>query len=129
MLSAEASDYVGSQACMKCHEKIGKRWQLTHHAHAYETLVPKKQQFNIKCVPCHVTGVSILDKKQPLALSLPDSLHNVGCETCHGPGMAHTVNPEEAKLNGSPDAYLCLQCHSTEHDNAFHFDQDKKLVH
>jgi hypothetical protein len=123
------SDYVGSQACMKCHEEIGKRWQLTHHAHAYETLVQKNQQFNVKCLPCHVTGVSILDKKQPLALSLPDSLHNVGCETCHGPGMAHTLNPEEAKLKGSPDTYLCLQCHSTEHDDAFHFEQDKKLVH
>lgn len=123
------SDYVGSQACMKCHNEIGERWQRTQHAHAYETLVQKKQQFNIQCLPCHVTGVSILDKKQSSALSLPDSLLNVGCETCHGPGMAHSVNPEEAKLNDAPDAYLCLQCHSTEHDGAFHFEQDKKLVH
>jgi len=123
------SDYVGSQACMKCHDEIGERWQLTPHAHAYETLAQKNQQFNLKCLPCHVTGVSILDKEPSLALSLPDSLRNVGCETCHGPGMAHTVNPEEEKLNDSPDAYLCLQCHSTEHDDAFHFEQDKKLVH
>ena len=123
------SDYVGSQACMKCHNEIGERWQRTHHAHAYETLVEKKQQFNVQCLPCHVTGVSILDKNPAAALSLPESLLNVGCETCHGPGMAHSVNPEEAKLNDAPDAYLCLQCHSTEHDEAFHFEQDKKLVH
>ncbi|MCK9296938.1 MAG: hypothetical protein M0P70_17875 [Desulfobulbaceae bacterium] len=123
------SDYAGSQACLKCHAEIGKRWQVTRHAHAYETLVRKKEQFNTKCLPCHVTGVSILDKQPALALSLPDSLHNVGCETCHGPGMAHTVNPEEAKLNKSPDPYLCLQCHSTEHDDAFRFEQDSKLVH
>jgi len=123
------SDYVGSQACVKCHKEIGERWQRTPHARAYETLVQKNEQFNVKCLPCHVTGVSILDKKQSAVLSLPDSLHNVGCETCHGPGMAHTVNPEEAKLNDSPDAYLCLQCHSTEHDDAFHFEQDSKKVH
>jgi len=128
-MNGTLSDYVGSQACMKCHNEIGERWQLTHHAHAYETLVQKNEQFNVKCLPCHVTGVSILDKKPSVALSLPDSLHNVGCETCHGPGMAHTVNPEEAKLNDSPDAYLCLQCHSTEHDDAFHFEQDRKKVH
>ncbi|MBU4261687.1 MAG: hypothetical protein KKC76_07390 [Proteobacteria bacterium] len=123
------NDYVGSLACVKCHEEIGKRWQKTLHAHAYETLIRKKQQFNTHCLPCHVTGVSILDKQPSLALALTDSLHNVGCETCHGPGMAHSVNPEEAKLNKHPDAYLCLQCHSTEHDDAFHFEQDSKLVH
>lgn len=123
------SDYAGSQACLKCHAEIGKRWQVTRHAHAYEELVRKKEQFNTKCLPCHVTGVSILDKHPALALSLPDSLHNVGCETCHGPGMAHTVNPEEARLIKSPDPYLCLQCHSTEHDDAFRFEQDSKLVH
>ncbi|RJX24842.1 MAG: hypothetical protein C4531_18065 [Desulfurivibrio sp.] len=123
------SDYVGSEACMKCHHEIGERWQQTRHAHAYETLVRKEQQFNLKCLPCHVTGVSILDKNPSAALSLPDSLHNVGCETCHGPGMAHSVNPDEAKLHDSPDAYICLQCHSSEHDGAFNFEQDKKLVH
>ncbi|MFZ5770412.1 MAG: UshA-like (seleno)protein [Thermodesulfobacteriota bacterium] len=123
------SDYVGSQACLKCHEETGRRWLQTPHAHAYKTLVRENQQLNTDCLPCHVTGVSILDKQPALALSLPDSLRNVGCETCHGPGMAHTIKPEEAKLNKSPDAYLCLQCHSSEHDKAFHFEQDRKLVH
>ncbi|MBU0965176.1 MAG: hypothetical protein KKA54_02235 [Proteobacteria bacterium] len=123
------SDYVGSHACVKCHAEIGERWQQTRHAHAFETLVEKKQQSNTHCLPCHVTGVSIFDRQPSLALSLTDSLHNVGCETCHGPGMAHTINPEEAKLNKHPDAYLCLECHSTEHDDAFHFEQDSKLVH
>jgi len=121
--------YTGSQACLPCHDEIGKRWLLTPHARAYETLVQKNQQFNSNCVPCHVTGVSMLDKDRSIALSLPESLRQVGCETCHGPGADHTKNPEKAKLEKSPAASVCLQCHTEEHDDNFQFEQDRKRVH
>ncbi|MBI5559461.1 MAG: hypothetical protein HY885_17705 [Deltaproteobacteria bacterium] len=120
-------DHVGSQACMSCHEEIAKRWQLTPHARAYETLVKKDQQFNANCLPCHVTGISMEDKNK--SLSLPDTLHNVGCESCHGPGKKHVENPEKWKLNGLPGKPLCLQCHLPEHDDSFDYDKDSKLVH
>ncbi len=125
----ELGDYVGSDACFECHSKISRKWQKTGHARAYTTLVEKKQEFNLTCLPCHVTGVSLSESNRSFLLSLPARLYNVGCETCHGAGKAHTIAPEKTKMNASPGAFICLQCHTSEHDGAFHFEQDKKLLH
>jgi 2',3'-cyclic-nucleotide 2'-phosphodiesterase (5'-nucleotidase family) len=121
--------YTGSPACLPCHEEIGKRWQMTPHARAYDTLVAKNQQFNANCVPCHVTGVSMLLQDRAISLSLPESMRQVGCETCHGPGAEHAKNPETRKLEKSPAASVCLQCHTPEHDDNFQFEEDRKRVH
>lgn len=127
--SAMLPGYTGSQACLPCHEEIGKRWLMTPHARAYETLVAKNQQFNTNCLPCHVTGVSMLLQDRAIALTLPESMRQVGCENCHGPGAEHAKNPEKTKLEKSPAASVCLQCHTPEHDDNFQFEEDRKRVH
>jgi hypothetical protein len=98
--------YVGSEACMKCHESAYEVWEKSAHSHAYKTLVdakfPSNNQFDPECIVCHTVGFSYLsgyvseeyratlkkDKK-----FAPD-LRNVGCESCHGPSSLHAANPE-----------------------------------
>ncbi|OKY76675.1 MAG: hypothetical protein BM485_00935 [Desulfobulbaceae bacterium DB1] len=119
--------YTGSQACFQCHGDIGASWQKSRHGRAYQTLADKDQQFNTSCLPCHVTGISM--KEKTLSLALPDTLRNVGCESCHGPGLLHGTDPAKWKLTGHPRENICLQCHIAEHDDSFDYEKDSKLIH
>ncbi|MFZ5760412.1 MAG: UshA-like (seleno)protein [Thermodesulfobacteriota bacterium] len=119
--------YAGSQSCFECHREISDTWQQSRHGRAYQTLVDKNQQFNASCLYCHVTGVSRQD--QVMALTLPENLRNVGCESCHGPGLLHTSDPAKQKLAAKPAADICLLCHVPEHDDSFEYSRDSKLVH
>lgn len=118
--------YTGSQSCRECHIEQYDNWQPTRHANAYKTLTAKSQQFNVDCLPCHVTGIEI--DKGHIALSLPEDLLKVGCESCHGPGQDHAATPEQSNLL-RPSVTVCLQCHTDEHDDNFDFKRDRLLVH
>lgn len=118
--------YKGTQSCQDCHVEQYDNWQATPHAKAYETLVAKSQQFNVDCLPCHVTGIDI--DKGHLALSLQEDLLKVGCENCHGPGQDHAATPEQSNLL-TPSATVCLKCHTDEHDDDFNYKRDRQLVH
>ena len=119
--------YAGSKSCLQCHETIGAAWQQSPHAHAYQTLVKKEQQYNSNCLPCHITGISMQEKDK--SLTIPQELYNVGCESCHGGGEKHAKDPQKWPLTPTPTASLCLQCHSTDHDDDFDYERDRKLVH
>jgi hypothetical protein len=118
--------YKGTQTCKSCHIEQYDNWQATPHAKAYETLVAKSQQFNVDCLPCHVTGIDI--DKGHLALSLPQDLLKVGCENCHGPGQDHAATPEQSNLL-TPSSTVCLKCHTDDHDDDFDYKRDRQLVH
>jgi 2',3'-cyclic-nucleotide 2'-phosphodiesterase (5'-nucleotidase family) len=45
-LSGSNGAYVGSESCKTCHEKAYAAWQASKHAHAYDTLVRVKRNFN-----------------------------------------------------------------------------------
>lgn len=127
-MTRDLPGYSGSANCQRCHEEIFKAWRKTPHARAWWTLKEKKENYNIKCLPCHVTGLS--EEEGVRALSLPSILHNVGCESCHGPGSEHIQNPQEAgNINRSPGRHTCLDCHQQEHDDSFDFEKDRLLVH
>lgn len=122
-----ASSYSGWNTCKNCHEKIFNSWSQTPHADAYSTLVNKRQQFNLDCLPCHVTGIT--DKNADLALTLPKYLRDVGCESCHGAAKQHAGAPDKFKPIKTPEAVICLQCHTEEHDDSFDYQGDKQKVH
>jgi hypothetical protein len=46
----------------------------------------------LKCFECHTTTVS---DRGPLVLDLAAMIPNVGCERCHGPGLAHSLARRE----------------------------------
>ncbi|MFP3982773.1 MAG: UshA-like (seleno)protein [Desulfurivibrionaceae bacterium] len=120
-------DYSGSKSCRKCHRQIFTAWSKTPHAKAWSTLKEKKENYNPKCLSCHVTGFS--EEPGMQALSLPASLRNVGCESCHGPGSRHAEDPGTANIDRRPTAGICLKCHQPEHDDSFNFEEDKLSVH
>ena len=120
-------DYLGPAACAPCHAEQAKAWGRTRHAQAYQTLDAKGQQFNLNCLPCHVTGVAM--KQANLALSLPDKRRGVGCEACHGPGLRHGEDPKGNPLVKRPGPEVCAACHAPPHDDNFDYQSHVKLVH
>ena len=112
--------YVGSQACSACHAPAFAWWSNHRHGVAYMTLQKRNKEFNLDCVGCHVTGY-----QQPggstVTHNLDGGLVNVGCESCHGPGAAHTADPEVAIPRHTPES-TCLVCHNEEHSDLFEYD-------
>ncbi len=155
--------FAGTDRCKDCHSN-GKDgaydvWKKTGHAHAWETLVerpehPKKRQADGECIVCHTVGfehpTGYLDPPmgaKPEKVAAHNSkLHNVGCESCHGPSGMHADDPDETKfypiinayspkhagvkpdmpeavqqailknLSQRIDANLCQKCHDIEND-------------
>lgn len=120
------SPYLGSAPCGACHATQLAAWQRTKHALAYTTLANRQQQFNLNCLPCHVTGVALNQGHE--ALSLPAERRGVGCETCHGPGRAHGKAPKGFVLTRRPGAEVCRTCHTPPHDEAFDYETRIKQV-
>lgn len=115
-----SENYAGSTACTSCHAPQFAKWRGTQHATAYDTLEAKGQQFNVQCLPCHITGPAAQTGQEMLALA--HDLRQVGCESCHGPARAHTLQPTAAKA-GQPTMDTCLRCHIGEHDDRFNFSE------
>ncbi len=118
------ASFVGWKQCQSCHETQVQSWQKSRHAVSFKTLVEKSQQFNLQCVPCHVTTMPEEIESTNL---VPDRLRSVGCETCHGPGRSHIQDPQNNKPS-QPSKELCLSCHSQEHDDNFNFSIDVKKL-
>jgi hypothetical protein len=107
--------YTGSDRCAGCHEQAFAVWAKSGHAHAFQTLVSARQEFNPKCLPCHTIGFNRKGGYQnPQATP---SLMNVGCESCHGPSSLHP-GPIEAGF-GKTDVSSCVTCHTQENSPDF----------
>ncbi len=111
-----ATGYSGNEFCAVCHEAQAATWELTNHAHAFDTLVRHGAERRGECVGCHVVGFG-----QPggYRLDAPSpTLEDVGCETCHGRGGPH-LSPEAVTAgNYEP---VCVTCHDTEHSLGFEY--------
>ncbi|MGE0708262.1 MAG: multiheme c-type cytochrome [Planctomycetota bacterium] len=100
--AAKPGNYVGTQACLKCHTQQHVTWGAAPHAKAFEALAPgarkeakgkakldpaKDYRAADECLACHSVGHG-----QPGGFVAGDAqaaakgLTNVGCESCHGPG-------------------------------------------
>ena len=123
--------YVGSRACIACHQTQQVTWLQSRHAHAYWRLGadwalflgrtrPHYQNLedpmsDQRCTLCHVTGAQ--DDDALYAASFRPE-EGVSCESCHGPGSdyaeAGIMADREAFLaNGGrvPDETTCRSCH------------------
>ena len=114
--------YVGTEACADCHDEAVQFWKTTRHAGAWKTLVDRGQQFDYSCINCHVTGW-----EQPGGSNLAhnETLRDVQCEVCHGPGSIHVAKGGEEKpfaVIRNPKQDLCAtQCHTKEHSDTFEY--------
>ena len=109
--------------CGNCH--VGKQsgWEATAHADAWETLQanPGAQGF---CEGCHTISENgnILVDAAGYNLVQDERYHDVQCESCHGPGLEHVLNPDAAVnqplasgLVGSALTNGCGDCHQGTH--------------
>lgn len=118
---------TGFSLCRECHALQSQFWSSTKHAGAYATLQQRRQNFNLDCLPCHITrnpapegaGSSPLES----LLTLPATLQAVGCEVCHGAGLAHAEAPDKVKQQRKVKEKTCTACHSKDRDPAFDYRQ------
>lgn len=110
--------FAGTATCASCHASAGKVWKSSHHAQALKSLEREGHDRDPECVSCHVVGLESTNGFRSLAQT-PD-LANVGCESCHGPGRAHSDRP---KLERLPEVgeKTCLPCHNSKNSPAFSF--------
>ncbi|MCU0315058.1 MAG: hypothetical protein MUC92_00535 [Fimbriimonadaceae bacterium] len=110
------ADFIGTKACAPCHGKAYEVWVRSEHASALKTLEEEFHDRDPDCTSCHVVGLEstkgFRDRK------ITPHLADVGCESCHGPGKAHAMNPVKVKMDRLGEA-SCLKCHNQEHSPTF----------
>lgn len=109
---------VGEKVCSSCHQQEHQQWLTTAHARAYQTLVEKNKTSDPHCLACHTTFFgSIRDPR--------NSLENVQCEACHGPGEGH---PEPWKSLKDVSETQCRICHNIANSPNFNYFMDVQKV-
>lgn len=121
-----AAVYAGSKSCAGCHEQAYDWWRATPHGNAYATLEKVHKEFNLNCVACHVTGYN---EPGGSTVTHVESLKDVGCESCHGPGSLHNASPGQTGLvaRAVPEG-TCKTCHTPEHSDRFVYDAFKAML-
>ncbi len=110
MLRPDTTQFDGSNACGKCHEKALAVWKTSLHYRALGTLQGRGHDRDPECLPCHTVGLtSIHGFTSPKRT--PD-LASVGCESCHGAGLDHAHNPLKFRLPRVAPS-TCANCHTT----------------
>lgn len=110
--------FAGNAACMKCHANAAKVWKSSQHSHALRTLINEGHGRDPDCVGCHVVGLT--KSKGFKSIAATPQLANVGCESCHGPGAAHSWKPKVYRM-GKAGKASCLPCHDPENSPNFDF--------
>lgn len=126
-LQIEDLVFTGWQTCAGCHQPQTEFWKTTDHSTAYQSLAEQEQQFNLDCLPCHVTAEykeTRISNDASVLLSLPGVLQQVGCEVCHGPGKEHGASQAPTAISRKPAESICLRCHTPERDEEFNYRND-----
>ncbi len=116
--TAERQDdplFAGSHSCQSCHETEFASWQTSPHAHAWKTLTNQGAQVDAYCQQCHTTGFGLAGGFVSAKRSV-DRV-DVGCESCHGPSLAHVQQPELHTPFAAHDQ--CMRCHDRENSPQF----------
>ncbi|HJT34811.1 MAG TPA: multiheme c-type cytochrome [Pirellulales bacterium] len=108
---------AGTDACRDCHAADCTQWAGSPHGEAWTTLVGKQSQFDPYCQQCHTTGYGLPGGFESVAKSPTQT--NVGCESCHGPSLAHVEHARTRTIYVASDR--CLHCHDRENSPTFDY--------
>lgn len=125
---ADKLAFAGSASCRSCHVPQYEKWTTVGHAYALASLQKVGSDRDPECVVCHVVGLEseggfVTERETP-------ALAGVGCESCHGPGSAHVLDPKQ-KTVGQPRT-TCAKCHTPERSAGFAGHEEeymKKIIH
>jgi hypothetical protein len=126
---AENADYVGSDACMECHEEEYENFsKYARKSHSFQSVLKMKKGLTSEeikgCYVCHTTGYG-----KPtgfVSLEQTPGLKDAGCEVCHGPGGLHIESEDPDDLAGRVTIEVCQDCHTEERVSAFRY---KPMIH
>lgn len=128
--AAEAQGFLGYTdmeakltVCGNCHVGQQGEWVATAHASAWEGL-QSSDHAQATCEGCHTVselGNPITGAAGWTAVA-EERYHDVQCESCHGPGLDHVENPDNAANHplapidvGTDLTFGCGECHSGAH--------------
>lgn len=122
--AAIADQYVGTGVCQGCHAEEVAVYAKTAHAHAWATLENASKSCDLTCIGCHSVGYEKAGGY--CRLDAVEQFKNVGCESCHGPGRGHAMNPADRSgwstlFVRDPTAATCMTCHNPQHSDRFDF--------
>ncbi len=114
------TDFVGTAKCIECHKEAHAQWADTPHGKAFAALERENKPDDPKCLPCHTTGYG--QKKGFQSAAATPGFKNVGCESCHGPGLKHIEAKTDAERRETIFAFdqkcptcvitrICQSCH------------------
>ncbi|HEU5055102.1 MAG TPA: multiheme c-type cytochrome, partial [Kofleriaceae bacterium] len=116
-----SAGFVGIEECSFCHKEAVEFWKKTVHHKAWETLVEDGKELDYDCVKCHLTG---WEQPGGATLAFNESLRDVQCEVCHGPGSLHVAADGKEKksslVRATPED-VCIRCHNKEHSDTFDY--------
>ncbi len=122
--------FVGEAACAPCHAGAHRITTESAHAHAFQTLVDKKSEYDPDCLRCHTVGFGSRDGFR--SAKNTSTLTGVQCESCHGRGAKHIENMKLGNRNSSTfDAVTpstCVKCHDVENSENFTYDRYWELI-
>ncbi len=123
----QQTPFAGSKACASCHAEASAVYDASKHAHAMKDLVDKGKHEDGECVACHSVGAR--EKGGFVSLAASPQFANVQCENCHGPRLAHTLNPGAPAGKAQPSAKaVCVSCHNAQHSPKFDADAYWKII-
>ncbi len=116
---------VSSQTttCGNCHVGTQRDWKTTRHANAFATLEALGSNAQPFCFSCHTVTDKGNAVQGPAGWdAVQDSVYrDVQCESCHGPGLSHVVEPDNRANWPLARAHIdvadasCADCHSGNH--------------
>jgi predicted CXXCH cytochrome family protein len=108
--------------CGNCHVEHQADWKQTKHASAWADLIASGHS-NASCYGCHTVNGNGNQANNPSGyLKTADTAyHDVQCESCHGPGLAHVTTPDAsthplARLAADTTKFGCGGCHTGTHE-------------
>ncbi len=122
---AAAANFVGyadtaaqRTVCGNCHVDQQAAWSLTKHAHAWADLQASGAAV-AACEACHAVdsyGNMPTDSVTGFLATHDARYHDVQCESCHGPGLAHVTDPSLANRPlaslAADTGQACGACHT-----------------
>jgi 2',3'-cyclic-nucleotide 2'-phosphodiesterase (5'-nucleotidase family) len=112
-----AREYIGADACKRCHQGAFQSWVTSPHARAFDTLKKKGKEEDNECLKCHVTGFK--ERSGYGSDTNRINLEGVQCEACHSRGSVHAEKQD--KDYGKIYQFVCRRCHNQEFSPDFEF--------
>ncbi|MEX2026132.1 MAG: multiheme c-type cytochrome, partial [Pirellulaceae bacterium] len=115
---ASTARAAGTHTCRNCHAAECSAWDSSRHARAWQSLVNRGVYYDADCQRCHTTGYGWEGGFASAERSF--GTVSVGCESCHGPSLAHVLNPSIPTPLAANQQ--CVHCHDPDRSPGFSYE-------